>query len=145
MRKQINQKPSYKYGEKIRTKNILRRVRRKESLKNYLRIKYFLKLANLMGNANIGFINYASTLNIVERANGDFINILKDFGYKLAGKTIDELTPRDIANITGFPLFKVPVISIVNVDTKAIQKTISAIPHYQQLKAEGNLSYLAQE
>ena len=146
MRKQTNQKLSYKYGEKIRTKDILRRLRRKGNPNEYLRMKYFLKLANAIGNANLGYVSYRTTLSFVEEAGDDFIRTLKTgFGYQLQGNTMEELTDKDLRLLDISTLFKVPVKAFINLDTREIQKIITAIPHYQQLRAEGYLSYLTPE
>jgi hypothetical protein len=139
MRKQINQKPSYKYGEKIRTKNILRRLRLKGNPNEYLRMKYFLKLANAMGNADLGYVSYAKTLDIVENAKDNLVLSLKDgFGYPLEGETVDKLTERDL----GLLVFKVPLMAFIKINTREIQKIISAIPEYQLQRASSSLGCL---
>ena len=143
MRKQTNQKPSYKYGEKIRTKDILRRLRRKGNPNEYLRMKYFLKLANVIGNANLGYVSYAMTLNIVENAKDNFILSLKTgFGYPLEGETVNELTEKDLRLLSMYHIFKVPAMAFIKIDTREIQKIISAIPGYQLQRASGSLGYL---
>ena len=132
MRKQTNQKPSYKYGEKIRTKDILRRLKRKGGLKEYVRMRYFLKLANAIGNANLGYVSYAMTLGFVENASDNFVKMLKiGFGYRLDGETVDGLTKNDIRLLNTCMLFQVPVMAFINIDTKQIQSVISKIPDYQ--------------
>lgn len=132
MRKQINQKPSYKYGEKIRTKDILRRLKRKGDLKEYVRMKYFLKLANIIGNAKLGYVSYGLTLSFVEDASDNFVKMLKiGFGYRLDGETVDGLTKDDIRILNTCMLFKVPVMALINIDTKQIQSVISKIPDYK--------------
>ena len=129
MRKQTNQKPSYKYGEKIRTKDILRRLKRKGNLKEYVRMKYFLKLANIIGNAKLGYVSYGLTLGFVEEASDNFVKMLKiGFGYRLDGETVDGLTKDDIRILNKCMLFKVPVMALINIDTKQIQSVISKIP-----------------
>jgi hypothetical protein len=143
MRKQINQKPSYKYGEKIRTKNILRRLRRKGNLKEYVIMKYFLKLANAIGNANLGYVSYRATLSFVEEAGDEFIRTLKTgFGYQLQGNTMEELTDKDLRLLDMYTLFKVPIKAFINLDTREIQKIISAIPEYQLQRASSSLGCL---
>ena len=143
MRKQTNQKPSYKHGEKIRTKNILRRLRRKGNPNEYLRMKYFLKLANAIGNADLGYVSYARTLSIVENAKDSFILSLKTgFGYPLEGETIDELTEKDLRQLDMHRIFIVPAMAFIKIDTREIQKIISAIPEYQLQRASGSLGHL---
>jgi hypothetical protein len=145
MRKQTNQKPSYKYGEKIRTKNILGRLRRKGNPNEYLRMKYFLKLANAIGNANLGYVPYVKTLSIVENAKDSFILSLKTgFGYPLEGETIDELTEKDLRQLDMHRIFIVPAMAFIKIDTREIQKIISAIPEYQLQRDSGSLGYLYQ-
>lgn len=143
MRKQTNQKPRYKYGEKIRTKDILRRLRRKGNPNEYLRMKYFLKLANAIGNANLGYVSYALTLGFVEDASDNFVKTLKTgFGYPLEGETVDELTEKDLRVLSAYHIFKVPAMAFIKIDTREIQKIISAIPYYQLQRASGYLGYL---
>lgn len=130
MEKQINIKPVFLPGEEERTKIVLRRIRRVSGLTEYMRVKYFLRVANAIGTWDSGFILYDESLIKAEKSD-NFIDILKLCGYPICGDTPETLTERDKRLLKNACLFFTPVMAIINLDTKEIQKVFVKIEEYR--------------
>ena len=128
MRKQVNLKAKFLSGQKKKTKEILHRIKRDSGLTEFLRMKMLLKIANYVGNVDIGYVKYKTVLDTASKSKNS-IQLLEDqFGYRIDGNTVEEMNLGDWAYVRNFRLFSVPTDAILKLDTKRIQKALAELP-----------------
>jgi hypothetical protein len=89
MRKQVNLKAKFLSGQKKKTKEILHRIKRDSGLTEFLRMKMLLKIANYVGNADIGYVKYKTVLDTASKSKNSIQLIEDQFGYRIDGNTVE--------------------------------------------------------
>ena len=122
VKKQINVNPKFEPGERVRTRNLLKKVKQRGDLREYLRYKWYLKLANFAHSMKIGYVDYSEALASAERNPYDFKEVLYDYSYRFNSDSLDKLRDSDRRFLLGKHLFAANTLSLVELDMKGIQQ-----------------------